>query len=98
MNKDPLESYKQGKIIKKLKKRKKSFTHKHFPDPVGYPDIEHLEKGILFLFECKRTPNDEPTPIQKLRHKQLKKAGAIVNVVWSWQQVEDILNKTLNKL
>ena len=93
-----LESSIQSEIIKKLKKRKKSFTHKHCPDPVGYPDIEHLEKGILFVFEVKRTADDEPTPIQKLRHKQLKKAGAIVKVVWSWQQVLDILNKTLNKL
>ena len=93
----PLESYEQSKIIKKLKKRKKSFTHKHFPDPVGYPDVEHLEKGVLFLFECKRTKKDKPSPIQKLRHNQLKKAGAIVKVVWNWKQVLNILNKTFNK-
>jgi hypothetical protein len=93
-----LESSIQSEIIKKLKKRKKSFTHKHCPDPVGYPDVEHLERGILFLFELKRTSKDEASKIQKYRHKKLKKAGAIVNVVWKWQQVLDILNKTLNKL
>ena len=91
-----LESSLQTDIIKKLKKRKNSFTYKHCPDPVGYPDIEHIEQGKLFLFEVKRSKQhakDETTPIQKYRHEELKKAGAIVKVVWSWKQV----NKTLNK-
>jgi len=93
-----LESSIQAEIIRKLKKRKKSFTHKHPADPPGYPDVEHLERGKLFLFEIKRSAKHKPAALQIYKMKELKKAGAIVNVVWNWQQVEAILNKTLNKL
>lgn len=86
-----LESAIQAQIIKKLKKRKNSFTHKHCPDPAGYPDIEHLENGKLYLFEVKRSENHKPTELQLLRHRQLEEAGATVSVVWSWDQVKEIL-------
>lgn len=87
-----LESSIQAEIIKKLKKRKKSFTHKHSPDPAGYPDIEHLERGVLYLFEVKRSEKHKPTKLQLYRHKELKKAGALVYVVYTWNQVEKILD------
>ena len=88
-----LESSIQSEIIKKLKKRKNSFTYKHCPDPVGYPDIEHIENGVLYLFEVKRSAKDKPSKIQKFRHKQLTKAGAKIFVVWSWTQVKNVLTK-----
>lgn len=93
-----LESSIEAEIIKNLKKRKKSDTYKHVPVPAGQPDIEHLEKGTRFCFEVKRDKDHEASPIQKYRHQQLRKAGAIVKVVWSWDQVLKTLNKTLNKL
>lgn len=86
-----LESVIQSDIIKRLKKRKKSFTYKHPPVPTGIPDIFHLEKGVEFRFEVKRTEADKPTPIQLYQHKKLRKAGAKVFVVWSWDQVNKIL-------
>jgi len=86
-----LESVIQTEIIKNLKKRKKSFTYKHCPDPTGYPDIEHMERGKCYLFEVKRSKKHKPSKIQKFRHKQLRKAGYKVYVVWSWDQVENIL-------
>jgi len=89
---DKLESAIQSDIIKKLKKRKNSFTYKHCPDPVGYPDIEHIENGVVYLFEVKRSKDHEPSKIQKFRHKQLAKAGAKVYVVWSWKMVKSLLN------
>lgn len=91
-----LESSIQAEIIKKLKKRKKSYTHKHSPDPAGYPDVEHLERGVLFLFEIKRSSIEQPTPLQIYQHKKLRKAGAKVFVVYCWKQVERILNDHFN--
>jgi len=94
-----LESSHQAEIIRELKKRKRSFTHKHCPSPTGYPDVEHLECGVLFLFECKRTPKDIPSPIQARRHRELKRAGARVYVVYTWKQVKRIMNgfRKINK-
>jgi penicillin-binding protein-related factor A (putative recombinase) len=90
-----LESKIQSEIIKYLKTRKDTFTYKHDPYPTGYPDIEHIENGKVFLFEVKRTLKHEATPLQILRHKQLSKAGAIVEIVYNLKQVKQTLNKYL---
>ena len=90
-----LESSIDKEIIKKLKLRKNTYTFKHPPIPTGFPDIFHLESGRLFLFEDKRNKEHKATEIQKYQHKKLRKAGAIVNVVWSWKQVKKILKKEL---
>ena len=87
-----LESSIQTEIIKKLKKRKHSFTYKHPPYPPGMPDIHHIEKGVSFYFEVKRSKDHKPTKLQKYIHKKLKKAGAKVYVVWSWEQVDQIIS------
>jgi len=93
-----LESAIQSDIIKKLKARyKKGFVYKHPPSPTGIPDIHFILKGVSYWFEVKRTSKEEPSPIQKLRHKQLKKAGCIVGVVWDWKQVDYILQETQAK-
>lgn len=90
-----LESSIQAEIIKKLKKRPNSDTFKSPPSPTGQPDINHLET-IQFYFEVKRSEDHKPTEIQLYRHKKLRKAGAIVTVVWNWEQVEKVLKKHLS--
>ena len=86
-----LESSIEKDSIKWLKGRKKSFTFKHPPIPTGFPDIFHLEKGKLFLFEMKRSKNHKASPIQKYVHNKLRKAGAVVHVIWSLDQIKEIL-------
>lgn len=90
-----LESAIEKKCIKNLKKRENSFTFKHPPIPTGFPDIFHLENGRLYLFEMKRDGKHEASVIQKWMHKQLRKAGAVVHVVWSWEQIEKIIKDSL---
>ncbi len=90
-----LESAIQSEIITKLKAQyKKGFVYKHPPSPTGIPDIHFILKGVSYWFEVKRTSKEEPSPIQKLRHKHLKKAGCIVGVVWDWKQVDYILQES----
>lgn len=91
----PLESKIQSDILKWLKSRPNTFTYKHEPVPTGIPDIHHIENGISFYFEVKRTVKDKPREIQKLRIKQLKKAGAVAKVVRSLREVKDIIYKNV---
>ena len=86
-----LESKIQSEIIKWLKKRPNSYTYKHEPTPSGIPDIHHMENGIHYWFEVKRTAKEQPSPIQLYRHKQLREAGDNVHVVYILQQVKDII-------
>lgn len=88
-----LESKIQSDIIKWLKRRPNSFTYKHEPYPTGMPDIHHIEEGIGFWFEVKRTKKDKARDIQNLRIKQLKKAGNIAKVVRSLDEVKSIIYK-----
>ena len=90
-----LESSIESQILRELKKRPKTFSYKHPPIPTGFPDVEHKEAGRTFLFEVKRSKTHKPTPIQKYTHKQLRKAGCKVWIVWSWKQVKKILKKEL---
>jgi Holliday junction resolvase len=87
-----LEKSIETEVLKYLKGRKKSFTFKHPPIPTGFPDVFHLEKGTLWLFELKRTKKHKPTKIQKYVHKKLRKAGAKVYVVWSLDQVKELIH------
>lgn len=86
-----LESSIQTEILNKLKKRDNSFSYKHPPQPSGIPDIHHIENGVSYWFEVKRSSKHKATKLQLLRHKQLRKAGSVVFVVWSWKQVKEIL-------
>ena len=89
-----LESSIQSEMIKKLNNCDGCFAYKHCPDPVGYPDIQHSECGVVYLFEVKRSKEHKPSAIQKYMHKKLRKAGYKVFVVWKWSQVEKIIGRT----
>lgn len=47
----------------------------------GTPDIIGCINGKLVAFECKRSEDEEPTPIQKWRLAEWFAAGAIVGAV-----------------
>ena len=92
-----LESKIQTDILKWLKARPKTFTYKHPPSPSGIPDIHHIESGVGFWFEVKRTHKDKARKLQKLRMKKLRKAGNITKVVRSLDEVKYIIGITLSK-
>ena len=92
-NKPPLESKIQSDILKWLKRRPNTVTYKHCPDPAGIPDIHHIEKGHAFYFEVKRTAKDKARYLQRLRIRDLRKAGATAKVVRSVDDVEKQIRK-----
>lgn len=94
----PLESKKQSAIIKWLKRRPKSVTYKHCPDPSGIPDVHHIEKGHSFYFEVKRATTDEARKLQKYRIKKLRKAGATALVVRSVDDVRSAIKHYFSTL
>lgn len=49
----------------------------------GLPDIAGCYRGVFFAIETKMPEGDEPTPIQRLRHAQIRKAGGAVLVARS---------------
>lgn len=57
----------------------------------GTPDVIGCINGRLVAFECKRTADEEPTPIQKWRLSEWIAAGAIVGGVSDLWQVQMIL-------
>jgi hypothetical protein len=47
----------------------------------GTPDVIGCINGRLVAFECKRSEDEEPTPIQKWRLSEWIVAGAVVGAV-----------------
>jgi Holliday junction resolvase len=94
-----LESSLQSRVIKRLK-RKGFMAYKHEPSPVGMPDVHAIKGGEHIWFETKRSreyaeSNYKNKRIQLYRHRQLRKAGDEVYVVWSMKQVMDIISKRI---
>ena len=56
----------------------------------GDPDVYVLWKGRHFEIELKRSGED-PTPLQRLRLEEWGKAGALVGVVRSLEDLREIL-------
>lgn len=56
----------------------------------GLPDIAGCYKGRFFAIETKM-PGNEPTPIQRLRHSEIREAGGIVKVVKSVAEALTVL-------
>jgi len=87
-----LESKIQSDILKYLKSRPDTVSYKHFEYPTGMPDIHHIELGVHYWFEVKRSKKHIPTKIQQYMHKKLSNAGDKVFVVWSLEQVRRVFN------
>jgi Holliday junction resolvase len=55
----------------------------------GWPDLLALKNGRTIFIEVKR-PGKEPTPLQKLKHTELRRQGFAVYVLTSVNQLETI--------
>lgn len=56
----------------------------------GIPDIMGVSKGLAFGIELKVGKN-QPSPIQKLRIRELREAGALVSLAFSLEEVADLM-------
>ena len=57
----------------------------------GLPDLIGCHRGRFFGFETKMPEGKDPTPIQLLRHQQIRAAGGHVAVVRTVRQALDAL-------
>lgn len=57
----------------------------------GIPDIIVCYKGKFIAFECKR-PGGKPTVLQKITINKIAKAGGIVKIVTSVEEVKQIID------
>jgi hypothetical protein len=55
----------------------------------GYPDLWLLKEGRTVFIEVKQ-PGKQPTPLQELRHKELRAAGFQVIVATSVNCIDKI--------
>lgn len=79
-------------ILRHLKKVPEGFVWKTHGGPMraGMPDILFVYGGRLYAFEVKR-PGGKATARQLNTLEQLRKAGAVAEVVYSWQEVKWIM-------
>lgn len=54
----------------------------------GWPDLLVIRGGRVIFLEVKR-PGESPTPIQHMRHAELRRQGISVAVVRSVQEAEE---------
>lgn len=81
-------------------------THGGPYTPVGMPDLLVVVKGMLVAFEVKAPRENESdaqvlarvTPLQAETLKKLREAGAVAEVVWTVDQVLDVLNRCVPKV
>ena len=57
----------------------------------GTPDVIGCVGGRFVAFECKRSPEEEPTKVQMWRLSEWVRAGAVVGAVSSVADVDLIL-------
>lgn len=60
----------------------------------GDPDIHGCIRGRAFAFEVKR-PGRRPTPLQEARLEEWRKAGALVAVLHSAAELDELLIREL---
>lgn len=58
----------------------------------GYPDILAMKEGKSIWLECKASAKEKASPLQLRRISDLRKNGFIAEVVWSIDQVSDIIS------
>jgi len=58
----------------------------------GLPDLVGCYKARLIGIETKM-PGNTPSPVQRLRHKQIRAAGGIVAVVHSREEARAVLDR-----
>jgi hypothetical protein len=81
------------KIFKYLKTLDNCFSWKNHGNQysrIGLPDIVAVWKGKIYCFETKVEGN-KPTLLQQATIKKLKEAGAIAEVVYSLEEVKELM-------
>lgn len=80
-------------LVKRLKEMGLSCV-KFIPDQLnGMPDrVVLLSEGRVRWVELK-TKGGELSEIQKLRHEELRRAGHVVEVVWSKEQADELCER-----
>ena len=63
----------------------------------GIPDRICLMPGAKFAFAELKAPGGRISPVQEARHRQLKKMGYEVAVLWNYDQVDDFLKEISNE-
>ena len=61
------------------------------PQNSGVPDRILLIKGYTIFIETK-APNGKPRPLQKKVHQEMREYGALVMVINTKEQVDDLFN------
>ena len=85
-----LENKIQAKILKELKKAG-IYAHKNITtNKKGIPDIICCVHGKYLALEIKQ-PGGKPTELQLYNIKQIRESGGMAQVVYSWNDVEEIL-------
>ena len=84
-----LEKQIQAKIKKELTKQGWIVLRPVQVSTSGYPDLWALKAGRCVFIEVKQ-PGQNPTPLQELRHKELREAGFQVVVATSVNCIEKI--------
>lgn len=95
-SKGPLEKEIEKKVCDYA--RKKGFYVRKFTSPCAraVPDRLFIRQGVAFFIEFKRL-GEEPTPAQKIEHKQLREVGAHVAVVDNVAEGLKVIDWFLNK-
>lgn len=87
------ETYLQQRIQRIIEKRG-GYCHKNHGSMISEPgiaDITCCYKGIYIALECKIGDN-KPSPQQGVHSRKVWKAGGMSFIVWSTEQVEQILD------
>lgn len=66
------------------------------PGTAGVPDRIVIHRGRILFVELKR-PGEKPRPLQKVRARQMREAGANVYCISTTDQVDRFVNE-LNKI
>ena len=85
-----LEKAIQAKIKKELSKQGWIVLRPLMVSSSGYPDLWALKNGQCVFIEVKQ-PGKVPTPLQDMRHKELREAGFKVIIATSVNGIQNLL-------
>lgn len=84
------------KVLQWMNKQPGCFAWKLHVDQynqVGLPDIHACYLGHYVAIELKRSAEHKPTPMQLHRMGELNKAGAITAIVYTLEQVQELISR-----
>lgn len=85
---------KLSREIMKALRRRGAFVWKNHGGPTmmnGLPDITGVYQGFFIAIETKMPDGGNPTPVQLLRHDNIREAGGIVEVARSVTEALEVL-------